>query len=99
MPWTDTYTFTDPMIDVRDSDRAMKLGQQLAREISPGHPLHGKEWIVVAEAEPDDEVIATSGDDVVLVHLRWTTNLDPTWPHWVDCPSREEFEEVIKDRY
>lgn len=100
VPWTDAYTFGGDFEDLRGSETARLFAEELARELSPGHPLHGRTWAVIARAFPQDEVIAQSGDDVVLVHLTWTQRLEQVpWPETVSLASAAEFESVTHHRY
>lgn len=100
VPWTDAYTFGGDFEDLRGSETARPFAEELARELSPGHPLHGRTWSVVARVIPQDDVIALSGDDVFLVHLTWTQRLEPLpWPETVALASAAEFESITHDRY
>jgi hypothetical protein len=63
MSWTETYVCIDPMLDLRsEPDRARILEEELGHELDQGHVLHGRQWRVVAEAMPQDEVLVATGD-------------------------------------
>ena len=101
MSWTATYVFVDPMLDLRsEPDRARILGADLARELGPGHELHGPQWAVIAEATPQDEVLVEAGDAVHLVHLTWTGRREQLpWPLAERVNSAEDFERLMEVRY
>ena len=89
------------MIDLRDDPRrAAALADELRREIGRKHPLAGARWTVVAEAAPQDEVLAVAGDRVVLVHLTWSGKKESsTWPVSIALPDHEALVQLIAERY
>lgn len=101
MAWTDTFVFVDPMVDLRSgSDRASALSAELAREIGPGHVLHKRQWRVVAEAIPQDEVLVQTADAAFLVHLSWTGRRERApWPTAEQVDSAEAFERLLEFRF
>ena len=101
MSWTETHVFVDPMVDLRsEPDRARTLGEELARELSWGHVLHGRQWTVVAEAMPQDEVLVATGDVAFLVHLTWSRRAEqPPWPVAERAKNAGEFERLVEFRY
>ncbi|MEU6138077.1 hypothetical protein [Nocardioides sp. NPDC047086] len=100
MTWADTYTFDGDFVDVRRAAEAQRFTEELALEVSPGHSLHGRVWTVIARALPQDEVVAVSGDDVVLVHLTWSRRPERSpWPETVQVRTAAEFEGVVEGRY
>lgn len=101
MPWTEGYDFVEPMLDLRaDPARAEALGAELSHEIGPGHVLHGRDWIVVAEAMPQDEVLVQAGEDAYLVHLTWTGHVEEApWPTAEPIGSADELERLVELRY
>lgn len=100
MPWTKTYIFGGDFEDRRGSEVAELFAEELERELSPGHPLHGRTWMVVARALPQDEVIAQAGDEVALIHLTWTRRAERLpWPESTPIGSATEFESVVQNRY
>ena len=100
MSWADCYV-VDPMVDLRgEPERARVLAQELEREVGPGHALHERHAVVVAEVAPQDEVLVEAGDVVFLVHLTWSGRTEEApWPlaHRVDSPS--DFEDLVEFRY
>lgn len=101
MSWASDYRFVEPMIDLRGDDaRADVLGAELGREVAPGHLLHGKQWRVIAEAAPQDELVAEVEGRVVLVHLTWSRHAEPPpYPTTEDVGSSREFDQLIEYRY
>lgn len=100
MPWTDSYTFSGDFEDLRGTGAAELFAEELAHELSPGHPLHGRTWIVVARAFPQDEVLVQAGEQVALVHLTWSRRAERgLWSESVPIGSAAEFESVLQDRY
>ncbi|MCE4026347.1 hypothetical protein LXM50_10235 [Microbacterium sp. Au-Mic1] len=101
MSWADVAVFGEPMIDLRgDPRRAAMLTEELRREIARKHPLAGVRWTVVAEAEPQDDVLAVARDRVVLVHLTWSGKKEsPPWPHTVTIPDHEALLQIVANRY
>lgn len=101
MTWTETHVFVDPMVDLRsETERASVLEAELAREIGQGHVLDEQPWRVVAEAAPQDEVLAAAGENAFLVHLTWTGRAErPPWPTAERVGSAEEFERLVEFRY
>jgi hypothetical protein len=98
--WTKGYLFEEPFIDVRDSEHADAYMAELRREVTPGHPLHGRSWLVIAKALPNDDVIAECDDEVAVVHLTWTQHQEqPPWPLTTFMASVEEFEAYVESEY
>jgi hypothetical protein len=93
--WVDGYEFGDEFEDLRsDPERAKVYSTELVRELRRGHPLHGREWIVVAKWTPQDEIVVRSGRDVAVVHLTYTRSPPERlpWPSTWFFRSAEEFE-------
>ncbi|GGB15645.1 hypothetical protein GCM10011492_01660 [Flexivirga endophytica] len=101
MPWTTTYEFGEDFEDLRrDRKRASAFEQELVREVSAGHPLHGRSWTVIALAFAQDEVVVESDDEVALVHLTWRRGPEPLpWPSTEFFTSAKEFGAATTDRY
>ena len=97
----ETYVFVDPMLDLRSlPDRAQVLGAELAREVGRGHVLGGRQWTIVAEAMPQDEVLVEAEGDAFLVHLTWTGRAEKSrWPVVKRVGSAEEFEQLVEFRH
>ncbi|MDR7253165.1 hypothetical protein J2X46_002150 [Nocardioides sp. BE266] len=74
MIWIDYYEFEDAFQDSRIEPDGSRFSDRLATEVAPGHPLHGRDWVVIAKYEPQDEVVVRQGSDVALVHLTFTAN-------------------------
>lgn len=101
MSWTEAHVFVDPMLDLRsEPDRARLLGAELAREVGPGHELHGRRWTVVAEAMPQDQVLVKAGNLTYFVHLTWRGRAEePPWSLAERIDSGEELESLLEFRY
>lgn len=101
MSWVDGFVFSEPMIDLRhDQSRASLLADELHREVGVGHPLAGERWTVVAEAEPQDDVVVVAGAQVAMVHLTWSGRREsPPWPSHDAIPGPEALQRLIADRY
>lgn len=58
-----------------------RLSRQLARELTPGHRMHGRKWHAIARAEGADDVLFVSGTgEIADVHLTWTAPGDSDFP-------------------
>src|SRR5262249_12740200 len=68
---------------------------ELAREVGPGHPLHGTTcWALgVNGGDPNEFLFATGrpATPLAFVHLTWQAERDPGWPYTVCYPSWEAF--------
>ena len=101
MTWIDSYEFDDDFQDFRiQPDRSRFWADRLGTEVAPGHPLHGREWAVIAKYEPQDEVVVRQGSDVALVHLTFTASPPerPPWPATTFFASAQEFEAYFEFR-
>lgn len=58
-----------------------RLSRQLARELTPGHKMHGRKWHAIARAEGADDVlfVADTGE-IADVHLTWAAPGDGNFP-------------------
>jgi hypothetical protein len=69
--------FPEPWSDLRDGgpeddEQREVLQAELAEELSAGHVLHGREFVVVARSEANDDVLVALDDGTwALVHLTW----------------------------
>src|SRR5262249_36090726 len=103
MPWTDHYAFDEPWMDLgaeAASEVAARLSAELAREIGPGHELHGRSWKIVAQAVPQDDVIVECDGRVAVVHLTWARHPEPPgWPAIAFVNSPGDLESFVHDRY
>jgi hypothetical protein len=100
--WVDGVELGEPLRDLRgDEDSAERLRAELVREVRSGHPLHGSDPRVVAEAIPQDEVVVTTFDGrVALVHLTWRGRTEtPPRPTALFLESAEHLAEVLEFRY
>ncbi|MBI2393248.1 MAG: hypothetical protein HYV09_26925 [Deltaproteobacteria bacterium] len=62
---------------------AAKLEQQLAREATPGHPLHGRVFRAVARRlDRDDVAFEIMPGGLCVVHLTWAQPTDARWPRF-----------------
>ena len=71
------------------------LVDELRREVCPGHLLHGRSWLALAQAkdDPNEFVFLTDCPDcpIAFVHLTWQVEMSPTFPYTVGYTSWEEF--------
>ncbi|MDB5215338.1 MAG: hypothetical protein JWO86_3265, partial [Myxococcaceae bacterium] len=73
-------------------NNAQGLEAELARELVPGHPLHGRPNLrAVARRADGDDVLFLSDTIVAVVHLTWAKNPDPTQPSTEIFSSIEDF--------
>jgi hypothetical protein len=90
-----------------DATTAAALGEQLRREVTRGHPLHGRDTVAVARRIDNDNVLFTLPDGperFAVVHLTYagaswlhreypSTAFYSTLGEWVDgCMMRDHHE-------
>lgn len=58
---------------------------EVAREVRPGHPLHGHHVHVVVFRRHKKEIVCwlPSAQEWACVHLTWTVESNPRWPSTV----------------
>lgn len=62
-------------------DVATSVERELAREVSPGHPLDGHVVRVIARSSDCDDVAVRLDDGrLCIVHLTWKRESSPEWP-------------------
>jgi hypothetical protein len=77
------------------------LEGELAREVSPRHPLAGIEAIAIARRGDNDDVLfflPNHDPPLAIVHLTWHYESGATWPRVAFCSSAEEFSTVHMKR-
>ncbi|GAB1641432.1 hypothetical protein [Krasilnikovia sp. MM14-A1259] len=101
----DDIVFTYPWRDLRSADPAdvaqrEALAAELAVEVSPGHPLHGKPAIVTAKSEVTDDIVVRLADrSWAVVHLTWRGSAEnPPWPSTDHCETPEALATELADR-
>ncbi|QIK61970.1 hypothetical protein G7068_01165 [Leucobacter viscericola] len=101
MSWVESFEISAPFIDLKnDPERAAMLAKELSKEIVDTHPLAGRYWKVIAEVEPQDDVLATAEDETVLVHLTWSRKSEtPPWPLHQFLGSAVELRDLLGSRY
>lgn len=64
------------------SSDSVPVEDELRRECGPGHPLHGKTCRSVAiHVRRKESVFWLPGrNEWAIVHLTWTSEIDPRWP-------------------
>ena len=74
----------EPWGPIEDSEVARALEAELAREMSPGHPLYQVPVVAVGTRSDTDDVLFQLRDGsarVAVVHLTWRRAADtPPWP-------------------
>ena len=74
----------EPWKSVSDIREESRLGQELRREIAPGHPLSGLSLRAILRRDDADDVLFSIDDgtgSVVEVHLMWSRGPEvPPWP-------------------
>ena len=73
---------------------ARKLEPELAREACVGHPLHNTKVEAIYRRYPHDDVLFRVHDSdypYYCVHLTWSKESDPLWPHITRFRSIEDF--------
>lgn len=72
-----------------DAEHAHGLEEQLAREVRPGNPAHGRRLAAVLKSDTNDDVVFVEEDPTEagaglpvwwLIHLTWGTPVDARWP-------------------
>ncbi len=68
-----------------DATRAATIANQLGRELSPGHSLHGKAVKVIGFRTDQDDVLLHLSDtnEWAICHLTWQGRQQPPWPHTI----------------
>ncbi|MBX3187803.1 MAG: hypothetical protein KF819_12340 [Labilithrix sp.] len=71
---------------------AKGLEEELARELVPGHRLHGRAGLRAVATRNDGADVLFVGEDLaVVVHLTWAKEVDPTTPAADIYPSLDEW--------
>lgn len=81
---------------------AAALEAELARELSPDHPLQGRHVVAIAKREGTDDVLfALPGSDAVaVVHLTWAGQAEqPPWPSTEMYASFDDFIAAAPEDY
>ncbi|MCW7541470.1 hypothetical protein OOT46_27040 [Aquabacterium sp. A7-Y] len=89
MEWLEPWSSTEGMEDTY----RRAFSDQLAKEISPGHELYGKQVRLIARGNGDDalfELLDGTGR-VAEVHLVWQGRQTPPWPSSAIFPSLEDW--------
>ena len=83
----DEPVFIEPWQDLRGHDHDAEhqrrtMHNQLNRELSPCHPLHGHTITVIARSQQRDDIVITTAESRwAIVHLTWKQAPDtPPWP-------------------
>jgi hypothetical protein len=99
---TDDLVLTEPWCDLRgtdpeDAEQRQGLRDELARELSPGHPLHNRTVTVLGRSHlGDDILIAPEGAAWAIVHLTWKHAPErPPWPATRFYDNAQELEEAL----
>jgi hypothetical protein len=77
--WIEEFVFAEPWWDLRGTDEreaAQRAAMQaeLDRELDPSHQLAARHRTVIARSEANDDIaVDLDGDEVVIVHLTWTS--------------------------
>lgn len=82
---TRAFVWKEPWVPC-GADNAVDLARELARELSPGHPLFGLTATAIGRREDRNDVLfhlAEEEHPYAVVHLSWSgrPELDPRWPH------------------
>lgn len=102
MTWLTAYEFSEDFEDLRDHGAdAEVFASELQRELAPQHELSRQNWLVIARALPQDEVVPELDNDrVALVHLTWKGGPEPLpYPRTAMASTQSEFESLIQERY
>ncbi|MDO5640879.1 MAG: hypothetical protein Q4G26_00625 [Paracoccus sp. (in: a-proteobacteria)] len=66
---------------ITDRDDAARMEQELRRELSPGHVLHGVTATAIGRRQGRaDRLFLLPDGRVAQVHLTWQAESDPRWP-------------------
>jgi hypothetical protein len=85
-PLPENWTAVDP-------ESGQNLLAELKRELPPGHALHGQRLRAVGRSRSQDDVLFESLDQgtAFVVHLAWSAETDPRWPHTIAFDSIGHF--------
>jgi hypothetical protein len=84
-----TLVLAEPW-DAVDTDKSSGLEDELRRELSRGHPLHGRGVRAIARRYDQDDVLFALGDgeECAVVHLTWSGHAERApWPSTRIYPS------------
>jgi hypothetical protein len=83
------------------------LEQELARELSPGHPLYRVKALAIGRRKDNDDVLFFLPDHdppLAVVHLTWRHEDNPEWPQtelfksipdFVDRRMKTDFDDIL----
>jgi hypothetical protein len=75
-----------------DTQERKALEDEFAREMPPQHLLHGRSVQLIARHEKRDDILFWLGDaEVAQVHLTWSVETDPFFPHSQIFPTLEQW--------
>jgi len=77
------FELIDPWEEVTEESEAKHGEEELAKETTPGHPLHGRRVVALARGDGDDCLFFLPGGPAFLavVHLTYHgPELGPRWP-------------------
>lgn len=80
-------------------DRDLMLAE-LKRELLPGHQLHHQRLFPLLRGRGRDELLVRTigpGSRLLVVHLTWRAETDPTWPQAISFTSLAAFAESEAD--
>lgn len=90
-----------PFSDSRGNNPFEILNNELHREMPIGHELHGLDTEVVALCvwTHQDFLFVTNNPEkpIALVHLTWSKETDPTWPHTTVFRNIDEWRAEMKE--
>lgn len=84
--------FREPWYTV-DPEEALRLEQELDRELPVGHILSGKGVVAIAMRKDQDDVLyqLVGPDSVAVVHLTYSQETMPAFPKTEIFPTLERF--------
>ena len=86
----DQIIFVPPWEALQTEGERLGLQRQLQLEVTPGHPLWGRNAQVVGRSGANDDVVATTSDGgFAIVHLVWESS-----PGDEKCPATSFFSTV-----
>ncbi|SDZ43224.1 hypothetical protein SAMN05444365_1164 [Micromonospora pattaloongensis] len=97
----DDVIITDPWWDLRnpgesEQEQVHAITNEMLRETSPGHALHGMPFAVVGRSDARDDVLLKVDDRWALVHLTWSGKSEvPPWPTCVMFDSASDTQQAL----
>ena len=78
----EAFEWDGDWVGIADTEVQRRLGQEFQREAPAGHVLHGIGIVAVGRRLASDDVLFRLPDgQFAQVHLTWSVETAPDWPH------------------